>query len=415
MKKLYLFLLAFVACTFQMTVAENPSGKCGENLNWVFDSETGALTITGSGNMDNYSNRLQTPWSGIGPITSISLPAGLVNIGNNAFAGSAIIELTIPNSVKRIGNYAFYSCSDLATVNLGKVQAIGTRAFYQAYALEHITFPTSLDTIWFEAFAYSALKEVTLPATLEEVDLSVFEHCDKLESAVILSPLTKIPGHLFYLCTALKSVQLPAGLKTIADNAFYKCTSLESITIPSTVTVMDEAFNECSGLKTITCEAVKPPVGHNAVFYNVPKDIPVYVPEGSVSKYKDDNKWGEFTNILPIGGEQVLWQVTLTQPEHGTISVVENIALDKVPDGTELHFAAIPDEGYEFEAWQGCNADGSLVISDNVSVSCTFKQIITSIYNVEAEADTPQKIIRNGQLLIIRDGKTYNALGAEVR
>ena len=62
-------MLAFVACTFQMAVAENPSGKCGENLNWVFDSETGTLTITGSGNMDNYSNRLQTPWSGIGPIT----------------------------------------------------------------------------------------------------------------------------------------------------------------------------------------------------------------------------------------------------------------------------------------------------------------------------------------------------------
>ncbi len=377
MKNKNLFLLACIACFFQMTFAQDPSGTCGTNLNWVFNSQTGTLTITGSGKMDNYYNGTQTPWSGLtGQITSVSLPSGLTSIGDNAFAGCSITEITIPNTVKRIGDYAFYVCSDLAIVNLGNVQSIGTRAFYQAYALEHITFPASLDTIWYEAFAYSALKEVTLPKTLEDIDLGVFEHCSHLESAVILAPLTKIPGHLFYLCSALKSVQLPDGLKTIADNAFYECTSLESVTIPSTVTVMDESFNECSGLQTITCKAVNPPTGHNRVFYNVPKDIPVYVPAGSVSAYRDHNKWGEFTNIQPIGGEPIVWQVTIVQPENGTIYVVEDIDLDAVPDNTELHFIATPAAGYEFGAWMGCNTDGSLVVKEDVSVSCTFKKTV---------------------------------------
>ncbi|MBQ7449067.1 MAG: leucine-rich repeat domain-containing protein, partial [Paludibacteraceae bacterium] len=113
--------------------------------------------------------------------------------------------------------------------------------------------------------------------------------------------------------------------------------------------------------------------------------------------------------IIPV------WQVTLTQPDHGTISVVENIALDKVPDGTELHFAAIPAEGYEFDAWQGCNADGSLVVKENVSVSCTFKEIESAVLNIETEADEPQKIIRNGALYIRHNGRTYTITGVEIR
>ena len=37
---------------------------------------------------------------------------------------------------------------------------------------------------------------------------------------------------------------------------------------------------------------------------------------------------------------------------------------------------------------------------------------IGSVYNT---ATRNQKIIRNGQLLILRDGKIYNATGAEVK
>ena len=60
--------------------------------------------------------------------------------------------------------------------------------------------------------------------------------------------------------------------------------------------------------------------------------------------------------IIPV------WKVTLVQPEHGTIAIIEDIDLDKVPDGTTLHFVASPAEGYEFGSWTGCQEDGSLVV-----------------------------------------------------
>jgi hypothetical protein len=39
----------------------------------------------------------------------------------------------------------------------------------------------------------------------------------------------------------------------------------------------------------------------------------------------------------------------------------------------------------------------------------------TGIESVQSSAVRSQKVLRNGQLLILRDGKTFNATGAEVR
>ena len=124
--------------------------------------------------------------------------------------------------------------------------------------------------------------------------------------------------------------------------------------------------------------------------------------------------------IIPI------WQVTLIQPEHGTIAVLEKIDLNKVVDKTELHFTATPEEGWLFDAWSGCNADGSLTVTDNVTVTCTFKAVPSSLEENQNEEmgkcenekmgkSSNHKLLRDGHLLIIRDGKTYNALGAELR
>ena len=37
------------------------SGQCGDDLYWSFDEETGTLTITGSGEMSNYSSFSNQP------------------------------------------------------------------------------------------------------------------------------------------------------------------------------------------------------------------------------------------------------------------------------------------------------------------------------------------------------------------
>ena len=69
------------------------------------------------------------------------------------------------------------------------------------------------------------------------------------------------------------------------------------------------------------------------------------------------------------------YTVTISQPEHGTVSLKETgIDLAAVEEGTLLHFMATPEEGYELDAWSGCAADGSLTVSDAATVTCTFKK-----------------------------------------
>ena len=63
-----------------------------------------------------------------------------------------------------------------------------------------------------------------------------------------------------------------------------------------------------------------------------------------------------------------------------------------------------------------CNAAPALAI-DNVSITPSVSSVTTTVEQVDNMQPIPdcQKLIRNGQLLIIRDGKTYNAQGAEVK
>ena len=86
--------------------AEVTSGTCGDNLQWSLDSETGVLTITGTGDMWNWYSRntdetfKMSPFAKKASIRSVILPDGLTRIGDNAFYFcSSLAGVTIPPSV----------------------------------------------------------------------------------------------------------------------------------------------------------------------------------------------------------------------------------------------------------------------------------------------------------------------------
>ena len=66
-------------------------------------------------------------------LTSIALPAGIKNIGTNAFVRSGLKGITIPESVTIINGDAFAYCKSLETVTIGsKVTSISQGAFYSS-------------------------------------------------------------------------------------------------------------------------------------------------------------------------------------------------------------------------------------------------------------------------------------------
>ena len=92
------------------------SGWCGDKLKWMFDAPVGTLTISGSGNMWNFTISLKqksanpmVPWAFCqSEIKKVVLSEGVTSVGNNAFAGcTQLTEVTLPKSITAIGEAAF--------------------------------------------------------------------------------------------------------------------------------------------------------------------------------------------------------------------------------------------------------------------------------------------------------------------
>ena len=80
--------------------------------------------------------------------------------------------------------------------------------------------------------------------------------------------------------------------------------------LPSSVQeIGDNTFALCSKLKKITVNSLTPPTIQAKTFYDVNRQIPVYVPDESVDAYKNDAYWREFDiqgrSNMPTGVEEV--------------------------------------------------------------------------------------------------------------
>ena len=127
-------------------------GNCGaegDNLTWILD-DVGILTISGTGDMANYSySKDFAPWLKCcnKDIRSIVIEEGVTSIGNFAFLQSTIssnqsmiFSVSIASSVKSIGDGAFAYCNSLTSVDLPEsVTSIGYKVFYGCTDLTSIT------------------------------------------------------------------------------------------------------------------------------------------------------------------------------------------------------------------------------------------------------------------------------------
>ena len=415
MKKLFTLFLALIA---SVGIASAQSGTCGDNLTWTLSN--GTLTISGTGAMDNftltynYNTNTYTstaPWYDYwSSILSVIISDGVTSIGESAFDGcSSLTSITIPNSVTSIGEGAFFGCSGL------------TSPVYNAHVFAFM--PTSYSGAY------------TIP--------------DGIESIV---------GGAFAYCSGLTSVTIPNSVTSIGDNAFYYCPNLTSITIPNSVTSIGiHAFNNCKSLTSVINYATQPQAIETSVFQDV--DISacqLYVPSTSVSLYQTAEVWKDFGNIQPIRAEDItdVSETIITSSENEVeitwLSVsgaasYELVIKDK--DGnivctlifnangqlTSIAFNApsrngVPAQtqsaGFSFTITgldSGTNYNLTLTAKDNSGniIEETTIPFHTDypegIENVQGDEVQSTKVIKDGQVLILRGEKVYTIDGRKVR
>ena len=239
---------------------ENDRNACGDHLTWSLDDD-GLLTISGTGEMESYSEESDAPWNRF-RVRSVVVAEGVTGIGDRAFMHChSMRSISLPESLTRIGDYAFYGCSGLKTIVIPDgVREIGENPFLECPSLreiilspDHMSLAVEDDRFLFSTSDHRLV--CSLPA--EEP----YEYAIPADTLIIGS-------YAFYESENLYSVIFPDGLIRIGDHAFAGCTSLRSVTVPGSVTsVGDYAFSGCRGLRSVRFAEGVASIGSGAFAY----------------------------------------------------------------------------------------------------------------------------------------------------
>ena len=145
------------------------------------------------------------------------------------------------------------------------------------------------------------------------------------------------------------------------------------------------------------------------VFYKTPFfEATLYVPAQSLDDYKIADQWKDFGTILPIeeSEEEIELQdtemtIVFTNSEDNDSEIYAQSLTIKVPAAPEI-------EGFTFLYWQPVAEP----ITNVITIQAIYEASTPTSTEVYVNPANPaQKLLRNGRVYILQDGKTYTITG----
>lgn len=275
-------------------------------------------------------------------VTTLILPADVTAICDGAFAGSSITEITIPEGITSLGDYAFYGCPNLTRVNLpSSLRSIGKgtfgnclalqrldlsntaitelpeRAFAGSLKLAYIKLPSAINKVGREAFAFTAIKSLSLGNVTEFDDyaLSSMPYLAELTlnpDAVIkdgllmddtsLVSLTGIPellpDYFAANCSSMPVELITDRTESLGKYSLANTLAPEELVLPGFLSNIERgAFSGLNSLKKIdvtALEGVVPPADEFTFEGLNQQDIILWVSDKSFDIWEGTPYWNQF-------------------------------------------------------------------------------------------------------------------------
>ena len=255
--------------------------------------------------------------------------------------------------------------------------------------------------------------------------------------------------------TFIESLTIGNEITSIGEWAFGECNNLKTVIIGSSVKVLEEsAFGNCSAIESITCYGQRPPTVNQNALYGLDYSTIIYVPADYLETYKMHDAWGLY-DVRPLGAKSTETTDVNVTPAETTAEVAwpaisgaatyELVIKDKSgnvictlifnANGQLTSIAFAPSRnnapqqtqatGFSFTVTgleNGTSYDLTITSKDNNGGTLDTKTVSFTTTGEEQGVDEVQsdkvqsaKVVRNGQIFILRGEKIYTLQGQEVK
>ena len=430
---------------------------------YAFSNCTALTSLTISEGVVNIGD---LSFHGCSALTSVNIPNSVKHIGEAAFEYcSGLTSVNIPDSVTSISSCAFQYCDGLTAISIpGNVTSIGIYAFGYCYSLTSLYISDGVKEIQRNAFYNcNKLPLVTLPGSITKMDRYAFGNCLKMKAVYCegSTPAT-LDENVFYNCPSDMEIIVPCEVADEYKSQWSAYSSLIHSTPARTKTASADSIRGSVSVPLTACDTLITATANYGYHF-------VQWSDGVTDNPRTINPMEEVIYIAEF--DKNIYTITdLSDTVQGAIAgALKAEYLDL------MKMTAVPKYGYRFTQWSDGVTDnpryliltcdtaftaefvpvieanvnyldkgGSLIKSEHIGLYApeapeiegfTFVKwqasgdteegiVLQAVYEANTPTSAPvvvnpanksQKLIRNGNVYILTESKTYTITGTEVR